>query len=170
MKIWNRTAIALALAALPTGAWAQDFDKGQDAWEAGEFDAAFEVWQPLAVAGNPDAQRALGYMYEHGISVEEDDTVAVRLYRSAAMQGNVDAQFRLGFLTSEGIGTPQDFFYGYIWLNIAGANGHVEALKMRDLVLKKLHPTDMLKAQKRADECFDTNYVDCDWQLAAPTS
>ncbi|MCB1336341.1 MAG: sel1 repeat family protein [Maritimibacter sp.] len=168
MKVWKRTGLALAIATLPAGVLAQDFDKGQSYWDGGEFEAAFAEWQPLAEIGHPVAQRSLAYMYEHGVYVDEDDVEAVRLYRLAALQGDVPAQFRLGFLTAEGTGTPQDYFYAHIWLNIAGANGVTEAFALRDAVAKKMHPSDVLRAQKRADECFDQNYTGCDYPVETP--
>jgi len=172
MKARNRIAIALAIALAPGAALAQDFDNGQAAWTAGDYAVALREWQPLAKQGHAEAQRALGYMYEHGIGVEEDETKAVTLYRRAALQGSVEAQFRLGLMTAEGTGTPQDYYAAHIWLNIAGANGYAKAHALRDLLSKKMHPSDVIEAQRRANECFDSHYAKCDWgeDDEAPTS
>jgi TPR repeat protein len=63
----------------------------------------------LAEEGDSEAQFDLGYVYEEGDGVPQDDAEAARWYRKAAEQGNADAQFNLGYMHREGRGVPQDF-------------------------------------------------------------
>ena len=57
----------------------------------------------LAEQGNAVAQNNLGYAYDNGFGVPEDDAEAVRWYRLAAEQGDADAQNNLGFMYANGL-------------------------------------------------------------------
>ena len=57
-------ATVLSLAFTPLAA--QDFQKGYDAYQAGDFATALQEWTPLADQGYARAQNNLGYMYEDG--------------------------------------------------------------------------------------------------------
>ena len=76
--------------------WSADFNKGVTAYQAGNYKAALAEWRPLAQAGNARAQNFLGFMYDNGEGVLEDDLEAVKWYRLAAEQGNPKAQYGLG--------------------------------------------------------------------------
>ncbi len=67
--------------------FAQDFNKGLEAYRSGDFATALKEWKPLAEQGDADAQHSLGVMYESGWGVPQDDKEAVRLYTLAAEQG-----------------------------------------------------------------------------------
>jgi len=49
-----------------------------------------------------------------------------------------------------------------MWFNIAVANGNKNALKGRDIVVKKLSSSDIVKAQQMAKRCMASNYKGCD--------
>jgi TPR repeat protein len=44
----------------------QDFQKGVDAWDRGDFATALREWKPLAEQGDAVAQFNLGLMYANG--------------------------------------------------------------------------------------------------------
>jgi len=72
MKLLLIAATALTLS-LGTGrAVAQDFDKGANAYEAGDFNAALAEWLPLAEQGDAAAQTNVGLLYSNGFGVEQD--------------------------------------------------------------------------------------------------
>lgn len=54
---------------------------------------AVPLLTPLAVAGDPIAQFALGECYYNGNGVEEDDTVGKMWYKSAALAGHDEAMW-----------------------------------------------------------------------------
>ncbi|MDC0081586.1 hypothetical protein OAI34_04220 [Emcibacteraceae bacterium] len=64
-----------------------DYQKGLDAYNAGDYATAMKEWRPLAEQGVARAQANLGFMYENGRGVPEDDVEAVKWYRLAADQG-----------------------------------------------------------------------------------
>jgi hypothetical protein len=55
--------------------------------------------QRAAEQGNADAQFILGYAYESGEGVPQDDKEAFKWHRKAAEQGNAQAQSNLDLLT-----------------------------------------------------------------------
>ncbi|WP_282184049.1 CHAT domain-containing protein [Azospirillum sp. OGB3] len=59
-------------------------------------------------AGNSTAQNQLGWMYQKGRGVPQDDAEAVRRFRLAAEKGNAQAQNNLGWMYEKGRGVPQD--------------------------------------------------------------
>jgi TPR repeat protein len=67
-----RTATFLLCTAVAVPAMAQDFDKGLEAFQAGDYETALQEWRPLAEQGNASAQNNLGNMYDYGDGVIEN--------------------------------------------------------------------------------------------------
>ncbi len=88
--------LAISLGIAGSSAFAQDFDKAMDAYDAGDYQTAVQQLLPLAEQGNAAAQTSLGFMYRGGTGVLQDHKEAVRWYRLAAEQGEATAQFNLG--------------------------------------------------------------------------
>ena len=61
---------------------------------AGQTDV--EALKAKAEQGDASAQFRLGFMYNTGEGVPQDDAEAVKWYRLAAEQGDASAQFNLG--------------------------------------------------------------------------
>ena len=57
---------------------AQDFQKGFEAPQSGDFETALKEWEPIAEVGDSVAQHNLGLMYDNGWGVPNDDKEAVR--------------------------------------------------------------------------------------------
>ena len=88
--------LAALLLALPAAG--QDFQKGYDAHERGDYAAALREFRPLAEQGNGKAQYNLGLMYANGHGVKQDYAEAVKWYRLATEQGFAYAQNNLGLM------------------------------------------------------------------------
>ena len=69
---------------------------GFNAYIAGNYQKAFEIFKPLADQGHAMAQFNLGHMYYSGKGVPQDNLQAVKWYRKAAEQRNALAQNELG--------------------------------------------------------------------------
>ncbi len=93
------SAAVISVVMLATSAFAQDLNKGWDAYEAGDYATALQEFRPLAEQGNAYAQYNLGIMYEIGQGVPQDYAEAVKWYRLAAEQGDAYAQTILGLCT-----------------------------------------------------------------------
>ena len=86
----NFKVAVFALALAPLMAAAQDFDAGQSAYEAGDYQTAVKEWRPLAKIGDASAQNALGLIYAdrvYSYGVPQDYAEARKWYRLAADQG-----------------------------------------------------------------------------------
>lgn len=94
--IWGILAAATMLSLAPP-AFA-DVKAGVDAWQQGDYEKAVTVWQPLAQAGDADAQFNMGQASKLGRGVKADIAAALDWYRKAAAQGHVRAEDNLGLL------------------------------------------------------------------------
>jgi hypothetical protein len=48
-----------------------------------------------------------------------------------------------------------------MWWNLAAASGHEQAKSNKGILIKKMTPQDISKAQDLARECVKKNYKDC---------
>jgi len=103
---------------------AQDFFKGNTAYDAGDYAKAFAEWKPLAERGNPWAQYSLGMLYGEGQGVVQDYAEAVRWFKLANVHGVADAQTALGTMFSRGDGVPQNDFEAINLFRLAAKQGH----------------------------------------------
>ena len=147
---------ALAGIASPGDAAAQSaLHRGEAAMARQDYPAAAVLLSPLAQAGNRDAQASLGYLYEIGRGVPQDQTQAALWYRRAADQGQPFAQYQLGLLYDKGHGVPQDVVEAEKWLILATAAGAPPATveerkRMRDAVRTKMTRGEIAEARMRA--------------------
>jgi TPR repeat protein len=107
--------------------WAQDFRKGLEAYNSGDYATALKEWRPLAEQGQAKAQFNLGYMYDKGNGVTQDYAEAVKWYRKAAEQGDADAQNNLGNRSYNGEGVTQDYAEAVKWYRKSAEQGHANA-------------------------------------------
>ncbi|UZW53604.1 SPOR domain-containing protein [Sphingobium sp. JS3065] len=100
-RIWGMLAAGTMLSLTPfglAGAARADVKMGVDAWQQGDYAKAVATWQPLAQAGDPDAQFNMGQAYKLGRGVKADPAAAIDWYRKAAKQGHSRAEDNLGLL------------------------------------------------------------------------
>jgi TPR repeat protein len=119
MKMFRHLAVVAVLAFGALGVSAQDYDRGVEAFKAGNFSTAFEQVIPLAEKGDSRAQHFIGVLYQLGKGVNQSDTEAIRWYRMAADQGYADAQENLGRKYEDGRGVPQDYVEAFKWYRLA---------------------------------------------------
>ena len=60
-----------------------------------------------------------------------------------------------------GEGVLQDNIYAHMWWNIAASLGNETGKKNRDLIVQRMTPADISKAQQLARECVVKNYKGC---------
>jgi TPR repeat protein len=139
----------------------QDFQKGFDAYNRGDYATALREWTLAAGQGHAFAQYNLGLMYDIGPGVPQDYKTAVKWYTLAAEQGNASAQYSLGLMYANGDGVLQDYVYAQMWWNIAASSGNKQASENRDIVAKRMTPADISAAQDLTRECVGKNYKGC---------
>jgi hypothetical protein len=75
------------------------FGQGVNAYRAGDFKLAREIWLPLAFEGNEKAQNAIAHLYRKGLGVEIDLAVARRWYSKSAAQNDPVGLYSFGDLS-----------------------------------------------------------------------
>ena len=115
-----------------------------------DYKEAVRWYRLSAEQGDAKAQNNLAVMYEKGQGVPQDYKEAVRLYRLSAEQGFAIAQFNLGVMYYNGQGVPQDYVLAHMWWSISSANGNKNAIKNRNIIAKRMSPSQIEKAQEMA--------------------
>ena len=95
------------LMSAPAPAWSLEsgpLEDGIAAYNKGDPKTALKLWQPLAEAGNADAQVNIGVLHANGEGVPQSYPEALGWYRKAADQGDVFALNNLGLMYMRGQG------------------------------------------------------------------
>ena len=126
-----------------------------------DYKTAVKWYRLAAEQGDAVAQYNLALMYANGAGVLQDYKTAVKWYRLAAEQGDAEAQTNLGLMYAMGNGVLLDDIYAHMWWNISASNGDKAAAVNRDIVAKKMTPSQLEKAQDLARKCVAKNYKGC---------
>ena len=119
-------SIALVVAAtVPASA---DWDEVQRAFEDGDAAALVAALEPLAAAGDADAQYNLGILHDTGQGVPQDYREAARWYGMAGDQNHASALYNLGLLHFEGKGVARDEVKAIELYRRAARHGDADAL------------------------------------------
>ena len=127
MRIRPYRGIAAILLLAPLAAVYADFQSGQDAYSSGDYETAIAEWQPLAEAGNADAQFGMGLLYANGFGVMMDDASALKWYGMAAEQNHAEAQANIAIFHANGWGVPQSDAEAFKWYSLAAEQGVMSA-------------------------------------------
>jgi len=150
-RISSALAALMMLVAAAAPSWASAFSDGFVAFHRSDYPTAFRKLKPLAERGQAEAQALLGFMYQHGSGVPQDQVIAAHWYLSAAEQGHVGAQYQVGLLYDKGHGVPQSAVIAYKWLNLAAARAQPREreyfVRIRDAVASKLDAAQLEQAQ-----------------------
>ncbi len=106
----------------------ENFDRGLDAYLAGAYQQAYNIWKPLADGGDQVAMFNIGVLHAEGKGIEQNMQQAVRWYRRAAEAGYAPAQFNLGSAYLEGKGVAADKRQAFQWWSQAAAQNHPQSL------------------------------------------
>ncbi len=117
-----------------------------------DYKEAMKWYRKAADQGYASAQYIVGDIYDNGWGVTQDYAEAVRWHRKAANQGYAPAQTNLGFMYSIGQGVTLDLVQAHMWYNLSAMKGKKIAREVRDLLAKKMTPTQIAEAQKLARE------------------
>jgi len=119
-----------------------------------DYKEAVKWYQLAAEQGHVSAQYIVGAMYVKGQGVPQDSIEAFKWLRLAAEQGHAYAQNFLGLMYENGFGVSQDYIRAHMWLTFAVASGVDDARANRDILAKKMTPSQIEKAQALAQECI----------------
>lgn len=86
-------------------------------------------WQLLLADPDPEELMELAGQYERAIGYRRDYGRARQLYCAAARLNYLPAQLRLAWMYANGLGAPRDTDLAAAWLQVAAANGDLQARK-----------------------------------------
>jgi hypothetical protein len=112
------------------------FVEGATAYNNKNYAVALKEIEPLAKAGNADAQHLLGLMYYMGRGVKQDYKQALQWHRKAAQQGKADAQYVVGAMYYTGNAVIQDHRQAVIWFRKAAEQGHADSQQIIGLMYR----------------------------------
>src|SRR5262245_49647955 len=93
----------------------------------GQDRPAFELIERAAAGGDVEAVDYLGWFYDNGRAVAQDQPRAVGLYRQAAERGNSHAQWRLGVMLDLGEGVTENPAEALSWIRRSAAQNYARA-------------------------------------------
>ena len=133
---------------------------GIEAFEANEFQRAWQILKPLADAGFAQAQYRCAIMIQNGLGVAARPAAAATLMRAAADQQLARAQHAMGMMFLFGEGVKQDATEGIAWLEQAGAGGLAGAWSTLGMIYDEGQCVD--KDIDRARDCYQKAGFDPD--------
>ena len=102
-------------------------DDGQQAYDAGRYEAARRIWAPLAADGDARAQLGLGFLDDLGKDTPRQPRSAFMWYLRAAEAGLAEAQFNVATMLDSGLDIERDAGRAAVWYAKAAAHGHRRA-------------------------------------------
>jgi uncharacterized protein len=148
------SAHAVALAALILGitsaAAADRLEDAATAFQNMDYATAAAIWRPLAEQGSSKAQVSMGKLYDAGLGVPKDRSIATAWFQKAADQGDAEGECVIGERYVQGVGgLPHDISAGLALMEKAAdyENGHC-ALQIGELYRNGLFgvPKDHVQA------------------------
>jgi Flp pilus assembly protein TadD len=120
--------LLLTVLLLARPAAAETLAEGWDAYNAGDYARALEIFGPLAEAGEPEANYALGLIHANGLGVSRDDALGAGYVADAASAGYSPAQDLLGYMYDFGLGLPINHDLAEYWYQKAVDAGEINAM------------------------------------------
>ena len=162
----QRIKLALMALVLSAGlcslAGAKPLEDGMDAYLRGDYATALKLLGPLAKQGDPAAQSSIGFMYQNGLGVPQDQNQAAAWFHEAAEHGYAPAMVNLGAMYDAGIGVPRDNIEAHKWYSLAIAKlaGPTDATA-RDVATANRKD---LAARMTESELADAQQAATDWK------
>ena len=145
----RRHAVPESLDLLETADQAGE-DSAYDAYQRGDYIAAYWVWLPLADEGDEEAQFNLGILYNLGQGVAQSKERAAAWYRRSAAQGYAAAQFNLAVMFANGDGIPQNNALAYTLFDLAAVDDP-EAAEQRNSLARVMAAEEIDRAVRLAN-------------------
>ena len=148
MRVIVISLLAMFLAVSPALATPQeDFNRGNAAYEDGNYKQAVKWWRKAAEQGHAKAQFDIGLMYARGQGVIKGYKQAAKWMHQAAKQGVAEAQGYLGTMYFNGRGVIKNDQTAYMFFLLASANLENESLREQNEEVVTLVERGLTSAQ-----------------------
>jgi hypothetical protein len=92
--------------------------------------------------------------YLKGLGTVQNYRTALEHFTRAAEKNHMESEFQLGIFYRDGLATPRNRETAYLWLNIAAAHGHTEALALRERLTMVMSSEEISRAQEASTEAM----------------
>jgi len=138
-----------------TGQEYWNYKTAYDAYDAGEFQLAADIYKRLAKDGDARSQNDLGFLYTVGQGVPQDFKIAAQWFSKAAKQVHEPALMHLAGFYAAGRGVNQSEIEAHKFYSLASilakkSNLRHIAASRRDEVANRLTAAQLITARKRA--------------------
>jgi hypothetical protein len=127
---------------------------GEKLFSSKNYQEAFRylsiIDQSLNTTGIP--QFELGYMYQTGVGIPQNYSLAIDWYFKACAKGSPEAKYNLGMMYMKGYGVLQNYTIAHALYNMASANGIKDAARIRDTLARKMTNAQIEKVQILAND------------------
>ncbi|MDD9797514.1 MAG: tetratricopeptide repeat protein [Alphaproteobacteria bacterium] len=125
--------------------------KAETAYLSTNYEKAHAYYHKAANDGSAKAQNEVGWMYEQGKGVVQNNEEAIAWYRKAAEKNYAPAQNNLGWMYEQGKGVEQNKQTAYMWYLLAVADErYIAAEKALARLKPSLSITQIAEAEKQA--------------------
>lgn len=153
-RIDDSEAMKALQTAAKRGDHAAEYELGRTLWLRGEYAQSLPWIQTAAGHQHADAEYLLGMAYLQGRGTVQNFRSALEHFGKAAELGQLDAQYQLGIFHRDGLGTPASKETAYLWLNLAAARGHSDALILRDKLVMVMSSEELTRAQEASEQAL----------------
>ncbi len=111
-----------------------NFQEGLTAFQTGNYGKAFKLLEPVAEAGNAEAQCIIANMYQLGMGRNRDISQAINWYKKSSQNGYGVASNNLGsiFLAGDD-GIEADLSKAKEWYSLARKQGFINTPALENL-------------------------------------
>ena len=138
-----------------------DFEKGLKEFNKGNYEAALNIWEPLANEGISNAQYNVGLMHHNGLGTKQDFKAAFKWFLKSSEQGNLNSIRLISTMYALGNGIKKDFLRSYMWAKIGSDNNDQNSKILLDGLLKEMTNSEIAKANKLVQECNSKKFKGC---------
>jgi TPR repeat protein len=132
----GRLSTGIALTLLTNNLVSGGLTDGINAYDAGRFEQAFDIFSRHASTANPIAMYYLCSLHLSGKGAEQNEYLAFHYCQRAAENEIIEAQFQLGLMYLNAVGiTQEDNDKALEWFWKAADSGHPQAKEMFDFII-----------------------------------
>jgi TPR repeat protein len=126
-------------------------------YDTRDYGAALALYRKAADGGDPHALMRVGFCYDQGNGVKQDDAEAARWYRKAIDAGDLEAMAFLGGLYLAGAGVPRDVGQGLTWIRKSADAGSAVGMNRLGQMYQsgegvQKNPTEAIRLYQKAAE------------------
>lgn len=148
--------IASSAAAQSRGEDVAAFERGLDAYFAGDPQSAWFFWLGPAERGHPGAQFSLGNLYRQGEGVPADPVQAAQWFARAAAAGHAHAKLNYALMLDAGLGVARNSAAAYVEaIRAAQSLDGEERRQAREIaatIARRLMPDEAERARRQLME------------------